>query len=96
MNLANTNGTFFFAKYIQMEKDLERIDKLIVLLRELSEYQDKLNRFVLNEISDNNDYHEFIMDKFQQPFSTYFDAIKDNLLDMLIVDFAFTRNTKNL
>ncbi len=79
-----------------MEKDLERLNESIVLLRKLSEYQDKLSELV-KEISDEDDnYYESMMEKFQQPFSDYFDAIKGNLVDILIVDFAFTRNTKKL
>lgn len=78
-----------------MEKDLERLNESIVLLRKLSEYQDKLGEFV-KEISDEDDnYYEFMMEKFQQPFSDYFGAIKDNLVDMLIVDFAFIKKASH-
>lgn len=91
--ISNTIWQFFLLK---MEKnvELERICKVIVLLRKLSEYQDDLNDFV-NEISDNDDnYHEFVMEKLQQPFSAYFDAIKENLADMLVIDYAFTKKKR--
>lgn len=91
--ISNTIWQFFLLK-METNVELERIDKLIVLLRELSEYHNEIDDFVYDEISGkDDDYHEYAMAKLNETFSAYFDAIKDNL-DMLVVDFAFSSRKK--